>query len=412
MAQLVDRSVPGEARWQVRWKATRSGPGQSQTFASPAVSRGKPQALRDAERLKAYADANENRCTVEDALVALGYVDVVPAASASVTLAEWAERWVASRPGVTARTRHDYQVALRRHILPVLGDIDIARLSRSEVERWASALQDRVAPKTLVNLQGLLSTVLDAATQETPPLRTDNPAKRIRLRRGGTRDEEMCFLSHAEWALLYRCLERTSAAGRNVDAALGQHLGLLLVGSGLRYSEATALQVKHVDLMAKVCTVRVAQSWKRQPDSTYRLDEPKSRRSRRTVTVSDEVRDVLITRCAAKGPDDLVFATVSGGQLKNARFSNYYWRPAVDRAREAGLEKSPRIHDLRHTHASWLIAAGRPLPSIQRRLGHESITTTVDTYGHLLPEVDTGDIEALSNALSFAVQDELLAPVD
>lgn len=90
MAQLVDRSVSGEARWQVRWKPNRSAAGCSQTFASSAVSRGKPQARRDAERLKAYVDAHANGCTAEDALVALGYVDVIPSAAASMTLADWA----------------------------------------------------------------------------------------------------------------------------------------------------------------------------------------------------------------------------------------------------------------------------------------------------------------------------------
>ena len=56
---------------------------------------------------------------------------------------------------------------------------------------------------------------------------------------------------------------------------------------------------------------------------------------------------------------------------------------ALARAKEAGLSKRPRIHDLRHTCASWLIQAGRPLPAIQQHLGHESITTTVGTYGHM-----------------------------
>jgi integrase len=45
-------------------------------------------------------------------------------------------------------------------------------------------------------------------------------------------------------------------------------------------------------------------------------------------------------------------------------------------------------HDLRHTHVAWLVAGGAPLPHIQARLGHESITTTIDTYGHLLPAGD------------------------
>lgn len=57
--------------------------------------------------------------------------------------------------------------------------------------------------------------------------------------------------------------------------------------------------------------------------------------------------------------------------------------PALTRAKEKGLTKRPRPHDLRHTNASWLIQAGVPLPVIQRHLGHESIQTTVDRYGHL-----------------------------
>ena len=57
--------------------------------------------------------------------------------------------------------------------------------------------------------------------------------------------------------------------------------------------------------------------------------------------------------------------------------------PALVRAKEAGLTKKPRVHDLRHTNASWLIQAGVPLTVVQRHLGHESIQTTSDRYGHL-----------------------------
>ncbi|MDQ6948678.1 MAG: site-specific integrase [Actinomycetota bacterium] len=402
MAQLVDRSTAVEARWQVRWKAGRTSPGRSQTFMSARASRGKSAAQRDAERLKAYVDLHENVCGAEEALAAVGFVDVITKSGTDGELLEsWAERWALSRPGVTARSKHDYLTMLRTHILPRLGHLRVDAISRSDVEAWVTSVEGRVAAKTVRNLHGVLSSVLDAATRETPPLRPDNPAKRVRLRRGLSSAEEMCFLSHGEWALLHRCLERTSRLGRSVDATLGQDLALVLVGSGLRYSEATALKAKHVDLLAPACTIRVAGAWKRQPGGTYLLEEPKTRRSLRTISVSEEVRDALISRCAGKAPGDLVFTTASGGQLKNSRFSNYFWKPAVVRAQALGLEKDPRIHDLRHTHASWLIAAGRPLPSIQRRLGHESISTTVDTYGHLMVEVDHGDLAALSAALSF-----------
>lgn len=63
-------------------------------------------------------------------------------------------------------------------------------------------------------------------------------------------------------------------------------------------------------------------------------------------------------------------------------------RPEVGRGSEevtitVGPGKRPRIHDLRHTFASWAIRASVPLPVLQRQLGHESIQTTVDRYGHL-----------------------------
>jgi integrase len=64
------------------------------------------------------------------------------------------------------------------------------------------------------------------------------------------------------------------------------------------------------------------------------------------------------------------------------------------------LTKTPRFHDLRHTHAAWLISAGVPLPVIQRRLGHKSIQITVDVYGGLLVETHQVADLAIERALS------------
>ena len=85
-----------------------------------------------------------------------------------------------------------------------------------------------------------------------------------------------------------------------------------------------------------------------------------------------------------KSSKDLVFTASQGGHLNQATFYEDRWKKAVALAQTRGLTVSPRFHDLRHTHAAWLISAGVPLPVIQQRLGHESIATTVDTYGGLL----------------------------
>ncbi|MFC9229973.1 tyrosine-type recombinase/integrase [Streptomyces decoyicus] len=71
-----------------------------------------------------------------------------------------------------------------------------------------------------------------------------------------------------------------------------------------------------------------------------------------------------------------------------------------DGANLAGLTERPRMHDLRHTHASWLIGGKVPLPVIQARLGHESITTTVDRCGHLLESSDAEVVAAVEWAMN------------
>lgn len=65
-----------------------------------------------------------------------------------------------------------------------------------------------------------------------------------------------------------------------------------------------------------------------------------------------------------------------------------------------GRYDGPRIHDARHTHASWLLSAGATLEQVQDQLGHESILTTRKVYGHLLPETRNRLADALNAAMS------------
>jgi integrase len=95
-----------------------------------------------------------------------------------------------------------------------------------------------------------------------------------------------------------------------------------------------------------------------------------------------------------------MFRATRGGPVQHSYFHPKVWVP---RTRKAGLE-GVRLHDLRHTHASWLIARGIDVVTISRRLGHESITTTIDRYGHLLPDQDAGAAAAV-----FAQTSESLA---
>jgi integrase len=150
-------------------------------------------------------------------------------------------------------------------------------------------------------------------------------------------------------------------------------------------------------------TIRINKAWKKNPGGPPIIGVTKSRRGRRTVSVWPE----LIALLGDRGrPGELVFRGVmSGNQIWYGPFNSRIWRPAVERA---AIEKRPNIHDLRHTGASWLIADGSPLPYIQARLGHESITVTVNTYGHLLPDAHTSMAASLRGTLSEVLGLDLL----
>jgi integrase len=90
--------------------------------------------------------------------------------------------------------------------------------------------------------------------------------------------------------------------------------------------------------------------------------------------------------------------TPTGRPIHNADFYERVWHPLMKKLTEAGVPPF-RFHDLRHTHVAWLVAGGAPLPHIQARLGHESITTTIDTYGHLLPIGDELIADIIDTAL-------------
>ena len=85
-------------------------------------------------------------------------------------------------------------------------------------------------------------------------------------------------------------------------------------------------------------------------------------------------------------------------------FDTRIWKLAIERSH---IGKTPNIHDLRQTYASWLLADNAPLNVVQRNLGHENIQTTVGIYGHLSPGADEDVVRLLDN-LSAVVPDPVL----
>ncbi|MBV9547528.1 MAG: site-specific integrase [Chloroflexi bacterium] len=359
-------------RWRVCWR--QDGARQSETFASKD----------EAVRFRMSVEGAKNRYP-PGYRPGQGWGDA-PARDA-LSLAEWGRRAIDQRRRVTDRTRADYLRDWERHVVPELGHVELAKLSEDDIADWDAGLRDAgLSAKTRANLRGLLSSIVEDALRRRPPLVEHNPVRLFRSDHDG-QVEEMCFLTPDEFRLILDHIPKPYRA-----------LALLLAGTGLRFGEATALYVR--DVNSRAGTLTVHRAWKRAPagsPDSYALGPPKTRLSRRTISVSPAILDAL--RLDGRTPTDWLFAGREGGQLYSSTFYDLAWRPAVEAAQGAGLFKTPRVHDLRHSHVAWLIAAGVPLPVIQRRLGHSSIRTTIDRYGHLLPDLQSGVSAAVDAAL-------------
>jgi integrase len=155
-------------------------------------------------------------------------------------------------------------------------------------------------------------------------------------------------------------------------------LALTAAYTGCRFGELAGLKTHRLDLLRRTLTVTEALSEVR---GQVRLAAPKSAAARRQVTLPKFLAEKLNHHLATWPPstDGFVFAAPQGGPLLRRNFRRRAWLPAV----RASVGAPLRVHDLRHTHAAFLIAQGEHPKVTQTRLGHSSIKVTLDTYGHL-----------------------------
>jgi hypothetical protein len=191
-------------------------------------------------------------------------------------------------------------------------------------------------------------------------------------------------LPHPSWAEVEELAANTIAPYGN--------LVLLAALTGLRQGELFALRDRNVDLEA--LTIQVEHG-------AYEGEfvPVKTRASRRRVDLSSTAAHVLRRQLLARKPNErgLVFPSPRGELLDDNNFRHRVFGPAVRRTRVAGL----RFHDLRHTYAALMVAAGAHPKYLQAQMGHSSIRVTLDLYGHLFPDANRGVLDAL---------DQLTAP--
>ncbi|WP_240744003.1 tyrosine-type recombinase/integrase [Mycobacterium paragordonae] len=290
--------------------------------------------------------------------------------------AGWLERKKATTEPSHSRM---LESAWRVHVQPVWGGVPVNKVSATAVKNWTAAMTGAgCSATTVLRALGVLAGVLDDAI--TDGRISKNPARGLdpKRREKPTKPKRKhVYLDH-------------DAVARLADQA-GEHRALVLVlaYTGIRWGEAVALRVRHIDeVRRRLLVIDNAV----QLGVDHALGDPKDDEPRE-VPVPKFVMAELKKQVHGRGPDDLVFGD-GAKYLPRPKSSGGWFAGAVKRAKIQAITP----HDCRHTAASLAISAGANVLAVSRMLGHENPQVTLRTYADLF---DT-DLDKVGNALDAA----------
>jgi len=301
------------------------------------------------------------------------------------TVGELLEQWLREYASIntTDRTQESYASVVHRHLIPTLGQVWLAELRPQDIQSYyATKLtagradgQGGLSARSVVYHHRILSKALDYAVKMGLAVRNvakvvDPPRMAKVAMRTLSPDEVVTFLDAAR------------------DTEYYVYFSALLY-TGLRRGELLALRWRNLDLDSGALSV--VETAYRLGTGEYRIKEPKTPHSRRTVALPSSLVELfkvyrwdqeLVRSQQDIGleVDDFVFARPDGSPI-NPNAVTLAFRRILKRAGLKGI----RIHDLRHTHATLMLRAGVHPKVVSERLGHATIGITLDIYSHVLP---------------------------
>ena len=301
-----------------------------------------------------------------------------------MTVREYGEtKWLPAQHHHARNTGTVYRSHLRNQVYPLIGDRRIGTVTRSDIKSLVAAMRSRsgepLAPGTVHTVFAVVRAMFASAVDDG--LIAVNPCTRVPLPK--VRKPKAEPMPAASVLALMEAMPPRF----RVAVALG-------AGAGMRQGEALGLTVPRADFLRRRLLIR-------QQAQHGALAPLKTHASERAVPADDWVLNAVSAHLAAgygPGPDQVIMTSVAGRIVPSSSFTEA-WRQAVA---AAGLPKGTRFHDLRHFYASTLIAANLNPKVIQERLGHATISETMDTYGHLFPDSEDLGRGAVDEAMEKA----------
>ncbi|MDB5313486.1 MAG: site-specific integrase [Gemmataceae bacterium] len=290
---------------------------------------------------------------------------------ANPTVAEWGKEWLAhltNRPG----TKDDYDRSVRLYIAPALGPLKVADVTALDVQRavtkWTAKLGVNTVRKVVRHTSAMFTAAVHAGKTTTNPVRVTKKPKRVK--------QELDVYTPAELAEVIKAAPTVAAGG--VIATLA--------ATGCRIGEALALDVLDFDPAAR--TIHIWQTF----DRRYGIGPTKTDESIRTIEAPADLLPIL-RAAAAKRTSGPLFQTSRGKRQTHAAV----WTAWQSLAENIGLP-AKKPHAFRHSVATMLIAAGRPISEIAEYLG-DTPETIVNTYLKKTKASPVGTINELLSGL-------------
>jgi integrase len=314
-----------------------------------------------------------------------------------ITVALWIAQWLASLE-VRARTAERYAQLLNGHVVPVLGGRRLQSIEGTDLDALYSGLKGKISDRTRHHVHVVLGTCLRAAVRKK------------KLKRNPIEDANAPKVEEkVEGEEVGIALNSQQLAKLDADFA-GHPLSLFVATAnetGSRRNEMLAFRWPDFDPAAKhLRVVRALEEPKENGRRVRKIKAPKTKQGTRTITISDRLVKLLLAErekhqrviagvpdgatadvSLVKLPDGALIFPAPGGDLCKFRDANAVTRTFIRRARKSLGLGNLRLHDLRHTHGSRLIAACLPITTVAARLGH-SPEVLLRIYAHEIKAVD------------------------